>query len=258
MNQHVVKSIQRKDVQDHLYCLYAELASILGQRSVKHIAAAGTMLGAVRNGGIIPWDDDIDLYISVKGFQRVSGSGGAGELGYFQAPYKGSPIPYPYLKYKSKNYWAYNELVCDWEQVSIDIFPLELVPKNSVAKGVHIVCVSFLKRIWNYSTNNTTYKIHSSLVDRCLVYLATGAYKALTILSGVFRGQHHNLRGQWIGRECFSVDPFLDVDSKKFGDVTIPVPLVYDAYLTHVYGEYRQPPLKSARVPHSDRYELRS
>jgi lipopolysaccharide cholinephosphotransferase len=49
-------------VQD-LYQITKDLTEVLDKAGIRYIAHAGTLLGIVRNGGIIPWDDDVDLAI---------------------------------------------------------------------------------------------------------------------------------------------------------------------------------------------------
>tara|TARA_R110000822_G_scaffold113484_1_gene244625 strand:- start:790 stop:1383 length:594 start_codon:yes stop_codon:yes gene_type:complete len=69
-----------------LYKIFSNLVSVLNKNAIKWCCSGGTLLGAVRHGGLIPWDDDCDItidrdrvgllfwlkkYIEIDGFKLV-------------------------------------------------------------------------------------------------------------------------------------------------------------------------------------------
>lgn len=56
---------ERKDVSIKIL---SEISSICRNNNIKYFLAYGTLLGAVRHGGFIPWDDDIDIIIPIEDF----------------------------------------------------------------------------------------------------------------------------------------------------------------------------------------------
>ena len=56
-NEYTVKDIQKKQLQ-----LLKEVTRICEKFNVTYYAAYGTVLGAIRHKGFIPWDLDIDIY----------------------------------------------------------------------------------------------------------------------------------------------------------------------------------------------------
>ena len=56
-------------------CRMLEMLSFLNEICEKHdieyFIAFGTLLGAYRHGGFIPWDDDIDVYVSAKDIKKL-------------------------------------------------------------------------------------------------------------------------------------------------------------------------------------------
>ncbi len=57
--------------QQRLLDMLFEVQAVLEPQGIKIIASFGTMLGAVRHGGYIPWDDDLDVFIFEEDYQRA-------------------------------------------------------------------------------------------------------------------------------------------------------------------------------------------
>ncbi|MFO0754972.1 MAG: LicD family protein [Byssovorax sp.] len=68
---------------DQIYLILDALESVLTEIDVPYCSMDGTLLGAVRHGGMIPWDDDADLFIRAEDTGRLSRvAGGLREYGF--------------------------------------------------------------------------------------------------------------------------------------------------------------------------------
>lgn len=65
--------------REYLLKMLKEIDTLCKEHHIEYFLACGSLLGAVRHGGLIPWDDDIDLFMTAenyKKFQEVYLSGG--------------------------------------------------------------------------------------------------------------------------------------------------------------------------------------
>lgn len=85
-------SFMRPAIAKHLYQMIHDTQKILEARGVRCVASGGTLLGAVRNGGIIPWDDDADFSIDVKHKRKV----GRARPDFENCGYELLPVPWGY------------------------------------------------------------------------------------------------------------------------------------------------------------------
>lgn len=59
------------DEQKHLYKLFKELDTICSENDIPYYLAGGSAIGAVRHGGFIPWDDDMDIMMFRKDWEKL-------------------------------------------------------------------------------------------------------------------------------------------------------------------------------------------
>lgn len=106
------------------------LDKICNENDIKYFIAFGTLLGAVRHGGFIPWDDDMDIYIDAKGLKKLRNIINNGEYPYVVQDYT---IDKGFVKYFNvlrdlKSEYVKNEFVHNqrkYHGIQIDLFPYE-------------------------------------------------------------------------------------------------------------------------------------
>jgi len=123
------------EVQKSLVELLKVFQDICKKCNLRYYASGGTLLGAIRHHGFIPWDDDIDLFMPRDDYDRLCD----GSVN-FDDRYKlieldaiGHFVDTQTFISHGNEYWDKR-----YPNLSIDIFPLDGSPNNSIFRFIHI------------------------------------------------------------------------------------------------------------------------
>lgn len=135
-----------------------DINSICQQHGLRYILIGGSAIGALRSGGIIPWDDDIDIAMPRKDFESFC------RIVRREKPEKYSMLHpqdkdnygrvIPKIRLKGTEYRTILEQDLDECGVFIDIYTIENLPDNAVARnfqGIMTMALGFAlacRRLW--------------------------------------------------------------------------------------------------------------
>lgn len=154
-NHYNTRDLQLRALQNLL-----AVDKVCREHGIRYYISDGTMLGAVRHGGFIPWDDDLDIVMPRPDYTRFIEH--ASE--WLPAPYEmvcPDNIPtYPGVFAKVIDgsttlieRWSFHQL----GGVYIDVFPLDGVPSNKVLRRLQLSAYKAVER-WIYLRNRDPYK----------------------------------------------------------------------------------------------------
>ncbi|WP_302782657.1 LicD family protein, partial [Acidaminococcus intestini] len=130
-------SQKRKEVWAVELDLLTEFDRVCKKYKLRYFADGGTLLGAIRHGGFIPWDDDIDLAMFRDDYDKLCSIA----LHEFKNPYffqteytdRGSLRGHAQLRNSNTTAILRNSLNCKYkfnQGIFIDIFPMDSVTEN--------------------------------------------------------------------------------------------------------------------------------
>ena len=242
--------------------LLDRLQKVCARHNLKYYACGGTLLGAVRHRGFIPWDDDIDIMMPRDDYDRLCriASMEFQEPYFFQTEATDPGYLLRHAKIRNSNTAAIQRALsrykCTFNQgIFIDIFPLDKLPDDKNELEV------YYDRMWElwgkvWKLHAYTYRNHrttflENLKCRFAQLFNMGArynleYEALARkYSG--RACHEwgihatNLTARRTDRFVWNVADFDEVVMMPFEMLQLPVPVNYDAILKKSYGNWREP-----------------
>ncbi len=225
--------------------LLVELDRVATAHAVPFYLAYGTAIGAARDGDLIPWDVDADVWVRHEHYPRLLGvlAGALGPDFELLAPETHADYEYlfPRLVLRGVHH----------VYVRVDVFPLDPAPRSAAGRTAYLRVMRVLDRAYFVKRADIGIRLHYSPRKRLL----TGALRAalLPVPAGLLRRIFRRLQaagdpavlvnscGSYGQREFFDAAWFDDVARLPVHGVALPAPAGYDALLTHLYGDWRTP-----------------
>lgn len=264
MNNELLKRLQESEI-----LILNEVDRICKKHNINYVLVGGTLLGAVRHNGFIPWDDDLDIAMLRKDYKRFLKICES-ELNekFFLDCYK-----------KNKNYWLpfakvrlkdtiYQEITqkkySGHNEIWLDIFPLDnaksgyskfqkfqftataifrfAISKKSKILSNFVFMKNKYKRIILWLIHCLPKKILICLQNFIMTFNKNDNSKYLINL-----GSQYGYKKQTHLREKYFPVKELEFNGKKY-----PVPNDYDYVLTKIYGpNYMELPPLEKRITHN-------
>lgn len=236
------------------------------ENNLTYYALGGTMLGAARHQGFIPWDDDVDVGMPRRDYERLAElmKGKAFEEKYvFEDPSTpAKEYNYAFSKiYDTETTLIENNRYSIKRGLYLDIFPLDGIG-NSLEESVSRF--KKVKKQYNQLLLRTAgfrkgRKLYKNLGVALYRLVPGSPKKTLNKLVNTCKKYDYddstyiaNLLGAWGVREVMPKKCLGTPTLYKFEDIEIFGAEKYDDYLTTVYGNWRQPPPPEKQVSHHD------
>jgi lipopolysaccharide cholinephosphotransferase len=258
-----------------------EFHKICLENNLRYYLLGGTMLGAVRHKGFIPWDDDIDVGMPRDDYERFRKIASKKLSAVYEIEqYNNSNThPYNYLKMIDKRTLLIQESLEHLNAESgvfIDIFPLDGVPENEIERKVHDIRIKIRKvfisyHYYSYDMINKSYWNRTGFVEKYIkknilfmfmkiVKIITKfidiqlIHKSLDKLLSKYKFDESEIVGNYLGawgsREFMARKFFGNGKKIIFEDNEFIGVEDSDAYLKNLYGDYWELPPEGKRKSH--------
>lgn len=245
------------------------VADICDRNGIQYFADAGTLLGAVRHKGFIPWDDDIDICLRREDYNHLIkilleqlpyGFSVAGMYAREERLQKAAEIPHLRIIADEK-LWGFNEYMqyfhgFPYQRVGIDIFPLDFLPKETGMADTQKSLVQIgMKILANWDSMKKTGDLEHSLDEYgklCNVKISRGTdaknqlWKLIDTISSLCRkdeADYMTCYCWWLlhNEYILKKEWYRDVVMLPFENINIPAPIEFEKVLEALYGDYMIP-----------------
>lgn len=258
-----LKEIQKIEIDILNY-----IVSICERENLRYFLAGGTLLGAIRHQGFIPWDNDMDISMPRPDYNRFIELM-KNEDGRYRCLVLNNDTnyPYPFIKVVDSYTSLYEDsgLIYDIDDygIYVDIFPIDGYGNDIVqAKQKFMKYSKILNRI---SVSNVPIRSpFKKKINREILHFVVKLFNRKNCFDRVmlkvtdvsfddskYVGSTFGLRGE---NEIIEREYFSKSIKVKFNGYEYNAPIGYDQYLKQMYGDYMKlPPLEDRVLPHNSK-----
>ncbi|MCQ2199394.1 MAG: LicD family protein [Paludibacteraceae bacterium] len=259
------KKINLTEMHSIMLDMMSAIHDFCVNNDIKYSLGGGSLLGAVRHKGFIPWDDDMDIMMPRDDYEK------------FIRCFNGKNPYYECIQFVDNENVCYCDTfakvhdvrtLCNEKRgnrfkygINIDIFPIDGFPRGEMKTRIFLKICHIFRRLLlvNYECghaktfNDYLFRFLSMLFPQKYIYhLATNILITFDYKKSEYAGA---LTGRYGIKERYKKEIFdkyisLDFESKNFMCIKD-----YDAYLTQHYGDYMVIPPIEKQVTHSSNPE---
>ena len=258
-----MKELSIEDLRRHQIKVLNKVVDFCDEQGLRYFLCGGTLLGAVRHKGYIPWDDDIDIMMPRPDYDKLIKMFRVEGLTMYSSALR-DDYYYPFAKVSDDDTIIYEHVFLgqndNYYGVNIDVFPIDNFPNGQEQQKKFLRKMYWLRKLLRQKRVKRT----GVLVDDTLRMIGRFLMKRYSVqtLSNLitkhavtFNNQVTNYKGIVVwgyGSKEVCRKQVYDGDTKvEFEGREYNAPSGYKEYLTTVYGNYMQlPPIEKQKRPH--------
>ena len=251
-------------VQHTLLGFLKEVDRICRKHHIKYFLGGGTLLGAVRHKGFIPWDDDADVMMLREDYEKF-------------LSVLSDELP-PYItdqNTEAANHFAFTKLRLDDTVLStefsarfpglhngvfLDVLAQDKTSNKKLSQKIHVKMTAQLRWLvlnkWRQTPMDANNRFVSLVGDVIKAILPLSLLekmqnRMMTRYRKKDTGTLYDSMGRNVERGAYPEEWLSEAVYVDFEDVKLPIPKEWDKYLTYLYGDYMEMiPVSERHVSH--------
>lgn len=266
-----MKEITIQKSQNIAIDILKKVADICDTYKLTYSLFYGTLIGAIRHNGYIPWDDDIDIIMPRPDFDKLiqlikDNRSLIGDLQLFTS--ENSNYPYMIARVSDPRFMIKVDNEADYGMgVFIDIYPFDGMGKTKREARKIGFKGDLLSSMCFQATRNSFKIAHTTEIKKKFlkypVYIISKILgvnflkRQLINLSRQYSYNDSNFVGcvTWLSggeKDIFKKEWLGEFKLHRFDKYEFYIPVKYDEILKHIYGDYMKLPPKNERIGHHD------
>ncbi|MDM8267375.1 LicD family protein [Limosilactobacillus pontis] len=268
---------QRKKIQVIELEMLLKFDELCNENNISYTLAGGTMIGAVRHKGFIPWDDDVDVYVLRDDFNKIRKifpKALTDTKIFYQNHYTDKNYYYQFDKLRM-NGTVFEETFLKKHDINhgvfIDIFPIDYIPNSSILRLNQYIEYRFMRLILmckyiNINARKGRKKYLAFIIRSLFFWVSLDklyerseqiAQKYLKNRKDCKFVRNLNSVGSDGTKETYGLEDFKKIKKIEFESNLLSISVNYDQMLRKIYGNYMKLPPKSERKTRHDLEKLK-
>lgn len=262
------RDIQLKEMKQIELRVLKQIHSICEEQGFRYFLVGGTLLGAIRHKGFIPWDDDIDIGMPRADFEKF--------IDYCQT----NDVPFDIICNRVNEKYGYlfakamapDTVILEESGnrynvnmgIYVDIFPMDGLGNTPEEAAKNLNKTRFNRELlvaanWKKFSRSKTRAIYYEPIRLAFFCMSRGSSfkKLIRRVESRYDMEGFDKKefvgcvcGSYRNREIVPRETFAETVDMPFEDTSFKCPKGYDIYLSSIYGDYMKLPPEDKRVSH--------
>lgn len=251
----MMKYLSLEDVKQHELDILKYVDAVCKEYNLRYFLSFGTLIGAIRHKGFIPWDDDIDISMPREDYDRFVEITKNTKGIYITLYPEKEGYPYPFVKVVDTNTKLAEEDVMDIPDngLWVDIFPLDGYTNSKPSfTNKFATALERARSLATYDKCPERFKNQKLLwlIARCFGYKFFQKKVISLCKKSPYATSKYVGYAYGAAMSVYPGDFFNELIRAPFEDGEFLIPARYDEYLTLLYGDYMKIPSEDQQISH--------